>query len=310
LLALKEEVGRPETTEGAEKAIKRLWFWVKENVPQLLEPLVAGDEADLRLTDTEFDRLTKIVPAKTGYDPDEWIDLPPRSLRSHQVFISCGQATTEEIALGREIERLVSSLPGFRGYFAQNQDSPAGVTEHILRALHESVALICVMHHRGEVTGRDGRKSHRASLWIEQEIAIAAFIEQILNRRIPVRLYCENGIPVEGIRRQIMVHALSFEKAQDILDDLREWLPKLKDMSTSGQVSFPMEEEHRLIEEGIREYPRLGSAKVFLERYPRIPSSVKRRMHNLILRGGRAAHGLTSVDTPEEKLKELYPDEE
>jgi len=203
----------------------------------------------------------------------------------------------------------VSALPGFRAYLARNQNSAAGVTDHILKALHESSALICVMHHRGEVSGRDGKRSFRASVWIEQEIAIAAFMEQVLNRRIPVRLYCEKGIAVEGIRRQIMVHAISFDNTQGILDDLREWLPKLNDIPADEQTPFPLEEEHRLLEEGIREYQHLGSPKPFLDRYPRIPPYVKRRLHDLIRRGGRAAHGQSSEDTADVKLKAMYPDE-
>src|SRR6185436_8355806 len=97
---------------------------------------------------------------------------------SNRIFISCGQVSAEEVTLGKEIERLVNSLPGFQGYFAQSQNSASGVTEHILKALHESSALICVMHRRGEVSGNDGKAFHRGSVWIEQEIAIVAFMEQ------------------------------------------------------------------------------------------------------------------------------------
>src|SRR5437867_3068666 len=97
-----------------------------------------------------------------------------RKVPPFHIFISCGQVTTAEKALGKEITTLVSSLPGYRGYLAQNQNSPSGVTEHILKALNDSVALIGVMHRRGEVTDQNGKRTQRGSVWIEQEIAIAA----------------------------------------------------------------------------------------------------------------------------------------
>jgi len=159
--------GRVDTPEGEAILTKRLWSWVVERIPGILAQLQTDDGVELRLTERDLDRLTKLVPEKLTYAPETPIPLAARTVLPRQVFISCGQVRPEEIALGKEIEKLVSSLPGFRGYFAQNQDSPAGVTEHILKALHESSALICVMHRRGEVTGRDDKKSHRASVWIE-----------------------------------------------------------------------------------------------------------------------------------------------
>lgn len=300
---------RVDTPEGEADLARRLWHWIIPQIPGLLEQLRAEDGVELQPTVPDLEHLIKLVTKKLPYSPAVPIPLATQTGRPRQVFISCGQATPEEIALGKEIAALVSSVPGLRGYFAQNQDSPAAVTDQILKALNESVALVCVMHRRGEVSGRDGKKSHRASVWIEQEIALAAFIEQVLKRPLTVRLYCEQGIAVEGLRRQIMVHEVPFNTPQDVLDNLRGWLPKLNDIPAAGRGALPVEEENRLIEEGIRAYHQLGSPKPFLDRYPSVPPQLKRRMHDLILRAGRAVHGQDSPDTPEEKLRALYPDE-
>ena len=240
--------GRVDTPEGNADLAKRLWYWVVEQIPRIVGQLQAGEGVELRPTEADLLRLTKIVPDKFVYTPETPIPLAARGILPRQVFISCGQATKEEIAIGKEIETLVSSLPGFRGYFAQNQDSPTGVTEHILRALHASFALVCVMHRRGEVSGLEGDKWQRASVWIEQEIAIAAFMEQVLNRPIPVRLYCEAGVAVEGIRRQIMLHPVPFDSSGTILEDLKAWLARLSQAPPGEASSISVEEETRLIE--------------------------------------------------------------
>ena len=300
--------GKVDTPDGEHAVVIRLWYWVKEQVPGLLDRLLSGQGAELRLTDPDFDRLSKTVPEKVGYDPDSWFAVHVRASLPRQVFISCSQVAEEEIALGKEIEARVSALPGFRGYFAQNQDSWAGVTDHILRALYESVALICVMHHRGQVVGREGRMLLRGSVWIEQEIAIAALMEQVLDQRIVVRLYCEKGIAVEGLRRQIMVHPVSFEKPQEVLEDLTRWLPLLSALVAGKESSISTEEEHSLIEQGIGEYPILGSAKRFLDRYATIPPAAKRRIHGAIVSGQRANYGRSPEELTEDHLKKLYPD--
>jgi hypothetical protein len=224
--------GRVDTPEGKAALAKRLWYWVVEQIPSIVDQLRAGEGVELRPTEADLDRLTKVVPDKFVYAPETPIPLAARRVLPRQVFISCGQVTAAEIALGKAIEKAVSELPGFRGYFAQNQNSLAGVTDHILKALHGSAVLVGVMHGRGEVTGPAGSKSQRGSVWIEQEIAIAAFMEQVLDRRILVRLYCEKGIAVEGLRGQILVHAVPFENPEDILTDLRDWLRTLRGLAS------------------------------------------------------------------------------
>jgi hypothetical protein len=147
------------------------------------------------------------------------------------VFISCGQFTEEEKALGKEACELVKILTPFEGYFAENQTTLQALSENILRRLHESVGLIVIMHHRGKIEGRD---ITRASVWIEQEVAIATLMEQILHRPLHVALFVQRGTAIEGIRQQLQLNAVPFITGEEVIARLREQLPLWKEPLYQG----------------------------------------------------------------------------
>jgi hypothetical protein len=139
------------------------------------------------------------------------------------VFISCGQQTERERQLGKQIQTLVQELTPFRPYYAEYQSSLEGLTKNIFAALHRCVGLIAVMHHRGRIDP-PGRQV-RASVWIEQEIAIAAFIRAILGRNIEVAAFIEQGIVLEGVRKQLLLNPKEFTVNDDVIGHLRSILP-------------------------------------------------------------------------------------
>ena len=120
------------------------------------------------------------------------------------IFISCGQYAPEERELGKLVCKLVDDTTGFQGYFAENQTTVKALSENILRRLYDSVGLIVIMHHRGTIEF-GSRKIVRASVWIEQEVAIAALMEQILRRPLHVALFVQRGVGFEGIRQQLQM---------------------------------------------------------------------------------------------------------
>lgn len=155
------------------------------------------------------------------------------------IFISCGQFTTAEKELGQAVCGLVRDLTPHRPYFAENQSSLEGVTKNILSALDEAVGLIAIMHYRGNVMSLDSevlafpprREEHaRASLWIEQEIGIAAYIRQVLNRKLEVIAYIQKGIQREGLRDKIHLNARTFGTDDEVLADLEKFLPQWKEL--------------------------------------------------------------------------------
>jgi hypothetical protein len=140
------------------------------------------------------------------------------------VFISCGQFTDEERRLGKDVCELVNGTPGLQAYFAENQSTVKGVAEHILGALDRAAGFIAIMHHRGEVTTPSGMHT-RASVWIEQEIAIVSFLQATRKTEIPITAYAQQGIYREGLRDKIMLNPTPFTTADEVLADLRKLLP-------------------------------------------------------------------------------------
>ena len=139
-----------------------------------------------------------------------------------KVFVSCGQRTEEERELGRAISTLVSEVTPFQPYFAEDQTSLEGLTSKILIALNEAVGLIVVLHQRGVVAPTN---ITRGSVWVEQEIAIAAFMQQVLGRAIYVAAYREEDVGVEGMRQQLLLNPKVFKSNEEVLDHLRAVLP-------------------------------------------------------------------------------------
>jgi hypothetical protein len=113
------------------------------------------------------------------------------------VFVSCGQFSEDERSLGKRVAELVDECTPFVGYFAENQTTLETLTENVLRRLYECVGLIVIMHYRGTVE-TSTRTLTRASVWIEQEVAVATLMQQILKRPLHVALFVQRGIAIEG----------------------------------------------------------------------------------------------------------------
>lgn len=144
------------------------------------------------------------------------------------IFVSCGQSTPAERQLGREIVNLVEKETNCRAYFAQNQTNLEGVTENILKKLLDAAGFIAIMHPRGNVSNpSDPTKPHwvRGSVWVEQEIAIAAFISQALERPMHVRAYVHESILREGLRDKLHLNPVPFQTDAYVLQDLTSFLP-------------------------------------------------------------------------------------
>jgi hypothetical protein len=148
------------------------------------------------------------------------------------IFISCGQWRTEEKALGSAVADLINQRPSLKGYFVQNQSTLHGLTTEILGKLHACSAFVAIMHKRGTVDTPAG-KITRASVWIEQEIAIAAYLKQVLKRHIEVKLFIEHGIALEGIREKLGINPMLFSSDDDVLREISRtldvWQTSLKE---------------------------------------------------------------------------------
>lgn len=167
------------------------------------------------------------------------------------VFISCGQFTEAEKGLGKNIADLVESF-GLQPFFAENVQDLDGLDANILRALRDCAAFITVLHPRGNVDRPDGSRVVRASVWIEQEIAIAAYIKRVENRDIPVIAFAHENVSREGIPEFLQINPITFRSESDVLVKLPV---RLQNLSVSEaptvalrfeSVPMPNQDEHRI----------------------------------------------------------------
>lgn len=145
------------------------------------------------------------------------------------IFISCGQYTIAEKELGKAISKMVKELTGFEPFFAEEVQDLNGLDANILAALHDCAAFITILHPRG-VIDRPGNQQPlvRASVWIEQEVAIATYIQRVEGRKIPIIAFRHKAVGLEGIRALIHLNPTEFTEESEILLALPERLSELR----------------------------------------------------------------------------------
>src|SRR5580704_9111220 len=140
------------------------------------------------------------------------------------VFISCGQYAPQEKQLGKDIVAMVRSSTDLTPFFAEEVHDLNGLDANILAALHDCVAFITVMHPRGEIIQPGGLKFVRASTWIEQEIAIATYIQRTEQRPLPIIAFIHKTVGLEGIRSLLNVNPIPFSDESEVLAKLPTYL--------------------------------------------------------------------------------------
>jgi len=154
------------------------------------------------------------------------------------IFVSCGQRTEEETKLGEEICRTIQSHGIFDCFFAEAQHSLKGLHENILDALKKSDGFIAVMHRRGNVSY--GLSTHepldRASVWIEQEIAIAAYIQRTTRSDLLTAAYIEEGVGREGLRELLHLNPFKFRSNDEVIADVESRLATWYKSSANDRV--------------------------------------------------------------------------
>lgn len=157
------------------------------------------------------------------------------------IFISCGQRTKDEISLGKRIVSMVEDLTPFSAYFAETVNDLEGLSKSIFSKLNEAVGYIFIMHNRGKV--KAGSNEHiRGSVWIEQEVAIAAFLRQIEARKVYSIAFTEQGLTTEGVREYLHLNPIPFTDSDEVINHLATELPKWTNANiySDGPKLLPM----------------------------------------------------------------------
>jgi hypothetical protein len=145
------------------------------------------------------------------------------------VFISCGQYSDAEKRLGKQISEMVRTLTDCEPFFAEEVQDLNGLDANILNALHNCVGFITVLHPRGQIKRSSG-SFDRASVWIEQEIAIATYIQRVEKRRLPIIAFKHKSVGREGIRDLLHLNPFEFTDEGEILVELSKRLAAWKSL--------------------------------------------------------------------------------
>lgn len=149
------------------------------------------------------------------------------------IFISCGQYTPAEKQLGKQISEMVRTLTDCVPFFAEEVQDLNGLDTNILNALHDCVGFITVLHPRGEIRRPNGSVV-RASVWIEQEIAIATYIQRVEKRTLPIIAFKHKSVGREGLRDLLHLNPFEFSDETEILVELPKRLVAWRSLIPSG----------------------------------------------------------------------------
>jgi hypothetical protein len=156
------------------------------------------------------------------------------------IFLSCGQFWDSEKQLGRAIAALVKNEIGIDVFFAEQVQDLEGLHERILDSLKRCAGLIAVMHPRGDIVRPNGTVT-RASVWIEQEIAIATYIRNVEKRAFPVIAFKHKLVCREGIRELIPLNPTEFSNDDEVLAALPVLLKSWTDIKAVGTIQVEIE---------------------------------------------------------------------
>ena len=144
-------------------------------------------------------------------------------MASKFIFISCGQETAQELKLGKEIKSEVERH-GMEGFLAQAVHSADELNKTVFSALQKCSGFCAVMHRRGEINYQEYSPIQRASVWIQQEIALLMYRRFSQGRPIPIRVFTQKGILLEGVMKYTIANPIEFEKDKEVLTGVTEWL--------------------------------------------------------------------------------------
>jgi hypothetical protein len=129
-------------------------------------------------------------------------------------FIACGQLEDKEKALGKKIKELLESFK-INAFFAETENDLESLNSHIFQNLNKCVGFIGILHKR--------KGNHETSVWINQEVAIAAFINSS-QRKLPSLILYENGIAEEGLIKYTIANPPRFVSDEEVLGYIKSWI--------------------------------------------------------------------------------------
>lgn len=140
-----------------------------------------------------------------------------------RIFVSCGQRTKKEKEFGKDILKVVDDHK-MDGFFAEEVHEAADLNQTLFKKLQHCDGFVAVLQKRGEVRYAGFPVTHRASVWIQQEIGILFYRSFLLNHPIPMRVYAQKGVFHEGLTSVSIINPIEFRSPKYVLKNLSEWL--------------------------------------------------------------------------------------
>jgi len=139
------------------------------------------------------------------------------------IFVSCGQRTPTEKQLGRRVQAAIDRHDGFKAYLADEVQSLASLGSHIFDALRRCAGAVVFLH------TREGGSS---SMWINQELAVLAYRQFFEAVEIPIMVFKEDSVKLEGAMSAFIVNAKPLVDEDAIIAEVQRWLT---DKASKGQ---------------------------------------------------------------------------
>lgn len=150
------------------------------------------------------------------------------------IFISCGQQTPNEKKLGTAVQLLVNSISGFKAYFAEYVQNLDALSHNVFDGLRKCSGLISFLHERGKVIHDSKEWGYRSSAWVNQEIAILAYRKQFEGIDIPILVFKDEKVRLEGAMTSLIVNPITMSSEDDILSKIKSWMTSTEFPSNSS----------------------------------------------------------------------------
>src|ERR1700683_1753824 len=119
-----------------------------------------------------------------------------------QIFLSCGQNSDyDEPRFVQLIKDKIISLGFDEPYVAVHIQSPRSIRENVFKQLEESDYFILIDFKREEIKDKTSNAISRGSLFTNQELALASFLE------MEIMLFQEDGVQRDGMLNAIQGNA-------------------------------------------------------------------------------------------------------
>jgi len=130
-----------------------------------------------------------------------------------RIFISCGQKKdTPEVKIANQIKKKLIEL-GYDPYVAIEEQTTKGFKQNILKRLENSEYFIFIDFKREEIKAT--KKKYRGSLFSNQELAIAAYLDK------PIIIFQEKGVKQrDGILSVIQANPKIFSSRSSLVDEV------------------------------------------------------------------------------------------